>query len=74
MACAQAVDELEQFVAIGCEGAEVGVWDLATTERVFLAKGSKPGRIALMERPWITAVAFVPGSKVTISCNNTIHA
>ena len=50
---------------MGCRGTELGIWDLATRQRSYLAKGAKPNRIGLVDPPCNTAVAFVPGSSAT---------
>lgn len=62
---AQAVDEGEASLAVGCKGSELSVWDLATHQRSYLAKSAKPNRIGLVDPPNVTAVAFVPGSSAT---------
>jgi ribosome biogenesis protein NSA1 len=47
-------------LAIGCRGAELRLYDAATGELAFTAKGGKPGRTGLPDRPWTTALAFLP--------------
>jgi len=54
-------EEMEQL-AVACKGSELSVWSLRSQERTFQAKGAKPSRIGLHDRPWNTAVAFLPGS------------
>lgn len=49
-------------LAVACEGSELSLWSLATQQRTYQAKGAKPNRIGLMDKPWNTAVAFLPGS------------
>jgi ribosome biogenesis protein NSA1 len=61
----QAVDEDERLLAVACRGTELTLWDLATRQRAYLAKSAKPDRVGLVEPPWCTAVAFVPGSSGT---------
>lgn len=39
------------------------MWDFTKGERLYLAKGAKPNRVGLMDKPWNTAVTFLPGSK-----------
>ena len=54
--------------AFGSEGAELSIWDIATQQRSYLAKGSKPNRIGLVDHPNNTAVAFIPGTDATKVC------
>ena len=51
--------------AFGSEGAELSIWDIATQQRSYIAKGSKPNRIGLVDHPNNTAVAFIPGTDAT---------
>ena len=37
--------------AFGSEGAELSIWDIATQQRSYIAKGSKPNRIGLVDHP-----------------------
>ena len=50
-------------VALACHGSELGIWDLHQHQRSYHAKGNKPNRIGLVDKPWNTAVAFLPGSQ-----------
>jgi ribosome biogenesis protein NSA1 len=47
-------------LAVGCRGAELRLYDAATGELAFTAKGGRPGRTGLPDRPWTTALAFLP--------------
>ncbi|KAK9915387.1 hypothetical protein WJX75_008542 [Coccomyxa subellipsoidea] len=58
-----AVSEDESCIALGCEGTEVNIWDVRSQQRTFLAKSAKPNRIGLVDLPWCSAVAFMPGSE-----------
>ena len=65
--CCSALDEPTGFLAVGSQGAELRVFDIALPDQpaVFTAKGSKPNRIGLVDKPWNSAVAFHPGSNGT---------
>ena len=54
--------------AFGNEGAELSIWDIATQQRSYIAKGSKPNRIGLVDHPNNTAVAFIPGTEASKVC------
>lgn len=64
----QAVSEDESCIALGCEGTEVNIWDVRSQQRTFLAKSAKPNRIGLVDLPWCSAVAFMPGSESLKVC------
>ncbi|DBA78806.1 TPA: hypothetical protein ACH3X1_008702 [Trebouxia sp. C0004] len=49
-------------IALACNGSELGVWDLQKQQRSYHAKGNKPNRIGLVDKPWNTCAAFLPGS------------
>ncbi|KAA6423488.1 MAG: hypothetical protein FRX49_06548 [Trebouxia sp. A1-2] len=49
-------------IALACNGSELGIWDLQKQQRSYHAKGNKPNRIGLVDKPWNTAAAFLPGS------------
>ena len=51
--------------AFGNEGSELSIWDIATQQRDYIAKGSKPNRIGLVDHSNNTAVAFIPGTEAT---------
>jgi ribosome biogenesis protein NSA1 len=59
----QALCEETGQLAVGGKGSEVSVWSIEKQERTYQAKGAKPNRIGLMDKPWNTAVAFLPGSQ-----------
>jgi hypothetical protein len=48
-------------IALTFRGTEPAVWDVASREATFEARGAKPDALGLVERPWGTAVAFPPG-------------
>ena len=58
----QAVDQDTLSLAFACKGSELGIWSLVKGMRIYLAKGAKPSSIGLMDPPWNTAVAFLPGT------------
>jgi hypothetical protein len=37
------------------------IWDLSSGSRVWQGKGGKPNRVGLVDKPNITALAFLPG-------------
>lgn len=47
---------------MACNGSELSIWDLEQRQKQYQAKGNKPNRIGLVDKPWNTAVAFLPGS------------
>ncbi len=49
-------------MAVGCQGSELNIWDVKTQQQTFLAKSAKSNRIGLVDQPWCSAVAFLPGS------------
>jgi len=65
--CCSAIEESAGLLAVGSQGAELRVYNLALPEQptVFAAKGSKPNRVGLVDKPWNSAVAFFPGSNGT---------
>ena len=50
-------------LAVGCQGAELKVYDMLDESRsvVFAGKGGKPNAVGLCDRPWNSAVAFNHG-------------
>lgn len=59
----QAVDEGHGVsLAIACDGKELSVWDILSASCKYQAKGQKPNKLGLTDRPRNTAVAFIPGS------------
>ncbi|CAL8468436.1 g7976 [Coccomyxa elongata] len=52
----------ESCMAVGCQGSELSIWDVKSQQQTFLAKSAKPNRIGLVDPPWCSAVAFLPGS------------
>ena len=65
LACLQATyaTDASMDVAFACNGSELGIWNLQTQQQSYHAKGNKPNRIGLVDRPWNTAAAFLPGSE-----------
>jgi ribosome biogenesis protein NSA1 len=73
VACS-ALDTATGVLAVGAQGAELRLYDLsqapgpskngelAKLEPLFAAKGAKPNRIGLVDKPWTSAVAFFPDS------------
>lgn len=66
--CLQAVSGDGSRAAVGCQGAELSIWDIATQQRSYSAKGAKPNRVGLMDLPDNTAVTFIPGSEGAEVC------
>lgn len=58
----QAVNEPSTQVALACHGSELGIWDLQRQQRSYHAKGGKPNKLRLVDKPHNTAVAFLPDS------------
>lgn len=54
--------EAATSIALACNGSELSLWDLERRQKQYQAKGNKPNRIGLVDKPWNTAVAFLPGS------------
>jgi hypothetical protein len=54
------VDAADRHVAVGAKGAELGVWDLGTQQRVFHGRGAKPNRIGLVDPAHNSAAAYLP--------------
>ena len=59
----QAMNEAGTHIALGCCGTSLSLWQLDTRAKVWQAKGPKRNRIGLVDKPWDTAVAFLPGSQ-----------
>jgi hypothetical protein len=58
----QAVDAAGTHIVVGGEGSQPSIWDLATGSKVWQGKGGKPNRVRLVDKPYPTALAFLPGS------------
>ena len=54
--------EAATSLALACDGSELSIWDLECRQKQYQAKGNKPNRIGLVDKPCNTAVAFLPGS------------
>ncbi len=51
-------------VALGGEGCNLRVYDLAAAKDSFLAKGNKPNAIGLVDKPYITAITYTGSDTV----------
>lgn len=73
--CCSAFEEATARLAIGSQGAELRIFDAASREQpIFAAKGGKPNMVGLVDKPWNSAVAFVPGSNGTkVLCGTGYH-
>eukprot|EP00887_Chlorella_sp_A99_P000645 scaffold5.g645.t1 len=49
-------------LAVGCQGTELRLYDVATGQLAWAAKGGKPNKVGLVDKPWNTALAFLPRS------------
>ena len=60
----QAVNQSESVtsIALACHGSELSIWDVGQQKKLYQAKGNKPNRIGLVDKPWNTAAAFLPSS------------
>jgi hypothetical protein len=59
----QAVSSSGQHLLLGGEGVQPSIWDLAAGSKLWQAKGGKPHRQTLLvDKPFTTAVAFLPDS------------
>lgn len=58
----QAVESKAGLMAAGCRGSELSIWNIHTQQKAFQAKGAKPNKLGLMDLPWNSAVAFIPGA------------
>ena len=62
--CCSDIDIPSQTLAVGCRGAELRLYSLETPQvPIFNAKGGRPNKVGLVDRPWNTAVAFSPPSQ-----------
>ena len=50
------------FVGVGGRANDLAVWDLERGEPVFRARPPKPGRLGLSDRPWVSALAWLPSA------------
>ncbi|GBF99536.1 hypothetical protein Rsub_12342 [Raphidocelis subcapitata] len=46
-------------LAVGGEGCQLSLWDVAAQTRAWQAKGAKPNAIGLVDHPYVTAAAFL---------------
>lgn len=56
------MDAAGTHIVVGGEGSQPSIWDLATASKVWQGKGGKPNRVGLVDKPYPTALAFLPGS------------
>lgn len=47
-------------LAVGCQGAELRLFDTTTGQLAWAAKGGRPNMVGLVDKPWNTALAFLP--------------
>ncbi|WIA40417.1 hypothetical protein OEZ86_013774 [Tetradesmus obliquus] len=58
-----AISSSGRHLLLGGEGVQPSIWDLAAGSKLWQAKGGKPHRQTLLvDKPFTTAVAFLPGS------------
>jgi hypothetical protein len=55
----QAVDPSCSYIVVGAEGHQPSTWDLATGQKTWQAKGGKPNALRLVDKPHITALAYL---------------
>lgn len=49
---------------MGTQGtSHLSVWDLATQQKLYQAKGAKPNAIGLVDKPWDATVAYLVGDE-----------
>ncbi|EFN57603.1 hypothetical protein CHLNCDRAFT_143321 [Chlorella variabilis] len=58
--CCTAYDPATGRLAVGCQGTELRLYDCASGDLVFAFKGGKPNSVGLVDRPWNTAIVFLP--------------
>ena len=81
--CCTALEESASLLAVGSQGAELRLYDLSRPEGsdsstavavpAFTAKGPKPNRIGLVDKPWTSAVSFFPDTHGTKIWTGTGH-
>ena len=69
----QAVDQACSSLAVACQGSELSLWSLTSQKCTYRGRAPKPDKLGLTERPWNTAVAFLPlwGSLCVLVGTNT---
>ena len=50
---------------MGGRGNDLSVWDLEKGVSVFQARAPKPGRLGLSDRPWVSALGWMPDAAQT---------
>ncbi|GAB4816703.1 hypothetical protein N2152v2_003749 [Parachlorella kessleri] len=58
--CCTAYDPGSSRLAVGCQGTELRLFDAAAGQLVYAAKGGRPNKVGLVDKPWNTALAFLP--------------
>jgi hypothetical protein len=53
------VDPSCSYLVVGAEGHQPSTWDLATGQKTWQAKGGKPNALRLVDKPHITALAYL---------------
>jgi len=74
--CCSALDQSTERLAVGSLGAELRVYDLQAPSHAvpfYSAKGGKPNKVGLVDKPWNSAIAFLPGSHGTRVVVGTGH-
>ena len=56
----QAVSSSGHTLLVGAEGHHPSLWDLTSHKQLWQAKGGKPNRVGLVDKPHVTAAAFLP--------------
>jgi ribosome biogenesis protein NSA1 len=68
----QAVSSSGRHLLLGGEGVQPSIWDLAAGSKAWQAKGGKPHRQTLLvDKPFTTAVAFLPDSSSSSSSDSS---
>eukprot|EP00879_Flechtneria_rotunda_P007785 GHRR01008158.1.p1 GENE.GHRR01008158.1~~GHRR01008158.1.p1 ORF type:complete len:490 (+),score=230.32 GHRR01008158.1:252-1721(+) len=64
-----AVDSNGHYAIIGSKGCQPSIWDLSTGTKLWQAKGGKPNRVRLVDKPFTTALALLSVSNSSCSGN-----
>jgi ribosome biogenesis protein NSA1 len=72
----QAVDAAGMHLVVGGEGMQPSIWDLTTGSKVWQGKGGKPNRVGLVDKPYTTALTFLPssGTAAAVSSKDSAEA
>lgn len=72
--CCTSFDVETRTLGVGCKGAELRLYSLDQPNMPkFSAKGGKPNKVGLVDKPWNTAISFVPNSNATKILVGTGH-